>query len=228
MELYPAVQDELRAVLRAAFPGPAPPSAAEIVQADVPYLDAACEETFRLSCTATCSLRQALVDTHVLGCPVPKGAELLLIYCVDRAPPPVDEALRSDTSRASAEKLGDGLQGAPGRDLGTFQPRRWLVRDEQTGKEVFNAYAVPSLTFGGGYRGCFGKFLRDPSRCWNAGSCCPCVRLSLTVTVPVDRTQACRYGAQDHGRAPDSELRVPAAARGSQGDVGPREGVPGA
>ncbi|SPQ24085.1 98bcb0d1-d493-4b7c-8817-0a47768b614d [Thermothielavioides terrestris] len=159
MELYPAVQDELRAVLRAAFPGPAPPSAAEIVQADVPYLDAACEETFRLSCTATCSLRQALVDTHVLGCPVPKGAELLLIYCVDRAPPPVDEALRSDTSRASAEKLGDGLQGAPGRDLGTFQPRRWLVRDEQTGKEVFNAYAVPSLTFGGGYRGCFGRKL---------------------------------------------------------------------
>ncbi|EAQ84582.1 hypothetical protein CHGG_08596 [Chaetomium globosum CBS 148.51] len=106
---------------------PPPPPATTILNADIPYLDATCEETLRLSGTAKGSLRQALVDTHILGCPVPRGAEILMNYHVNRAPPgeAVDEGRRSATSRAAGEKRGDGLRGVAGRDLGVFEPRRW-------------------------------------------------------------------------------------------------------
>ncbi|KAG7286273.1 hypothetical protein NEMBOFW57_008581 [Staphylotrichum longicolle] len=159
MELYPATQTTLRAALRAAFPGPELPSAAQILDADIPYLDGACEEAMRLSGTAKGNLRQALVDTTVLGCHVPKGAEIMMNYHINRAPAPVDEAKRSETSRAAVEKRGDGFAGPAGRDLGDFEPRRWITVDEKTGKEVFDPYALTSLAFGGGFRGCFGRKL---------------------------------------------------------------------
>jgi hypothetical protein len=160
IEAYPSVQTELRAALQAAFSssGSGLPSAAEILDADIPYLDGVCEEAFRLSGTAKANLRQALVDTHILGCPVPKGAEIFMNYHINRGPAPVDESKRSETSQAAGKKRPDGFQGAPGRDLASFQPRRWITRDEKTGKEAFDAYALPSLAFGGGYRGCYGTF----------------------------------------------------------------------
>ncbi len=83
-------------------------------------------------------------------------------FHINRAPAPVDEWKRSASSRAAAEKRGDGFRGDPGRNLDQFRPERWLVKDEQTGEETFNAYAIPSLAFGGGYRGCFGEC--KPSR----------------------------------------------------------------
>lgn len=43
-------------------------------------------------------------------------------------------------------------------DLESCEPRRWLVMDG-TGKTSFNANAIPSLAFGGGYRGCLGECL---------------------------------------------------------------------
>ncbi|KAI0401874.1 hypothetical protein F4802DRAFT_600557 [Xylaria palmicola] len=46
-----------------------------------------------------------------------------------------------------------------GVDLHLFDPERWLVKDDETGKESFNAYALPQLAFGGGYRGCSGRKL---------------------------------------------------------------------
>ncbi|KAK4149869.1 cytochrome P450, partial [Chaetomidium leptoderma] len=171
MEAHPSIQTELRAALKTAFfasedPSVVLPSAAQILQADMPYLDGACEEGVRLAGTAKANLRQALVDTHILGCPVPKGAEIFMNYHINRSLPPatavpvVDEAKRSKTSRAAGEKRGDALsRGVAGRDLGSFQPRRWIVVDEMAGKESFNAYSLPSLAFGGGYRGCFGRKL---------------------------------------------------------------------
>jgi len=39
-----------------------------------------------------------------------------------------------------------------------FDPRRWLTHDAD-GNEVFDKNAIPSITFGGGFRGCFGKKL---------------------------------------------------------------------
>ncbi|KAJ4302484.1 hypothetical protein N0V88_002629 [Collariella sp. IMI 366227] len=149
MEALPVVQTELRSVLRTAFPGPKLPSVSQILEADIPYLDGTCEECLRLAGTAKANLRQALVDTQILGCPIPKGAEIFMNFHINRAPVPVDEAKRSETSRAAAAKRGDGFDGVPGRDLARFQPRRWTVVDEKTGKEAFNAFALPSLAFGG-------------------------------------------------------------------------------
>ncbi|ETS79937.1 hypothetical protein PFICI_07466 [Pestalotiopsis fici W106-1] len=158
MEAYPTVQDELRRALKAAFSS-TEPSIEDILEAEIPYLEAACEESFRLSGVAKGSLRQAIVDTEILGCKIPKGAEIFMNYHFNHAPVPVDESKRTLSSKAAASKFGDGIHGTSGHDLGVFEPRRWLVRDEKTGADVFNPYALPSLAFGGGFRGCAGRKL---------------------------------------------------------------------
>ncbi|KAH9905754.1 cytochrome P450 [Xylariomycetidae sp. FL2044] len=159
MEAYPTVQKELRAVLNAAFPDPAHLTADDILNTEIPYLDGVCEESFSLAGTAKGNLRQAIVDTEILGCRIPKGTEIFMNYHIDRAPVAIEESRRTSSSQATAAKRGDGFQGNPGRDLGSFEPRRWLAKDEKTGKENFNAYALPQLAFGGGYRGCAGRKL---------------------------------------------------------------------
>lgn len=164
MGAYPAVQDELRRALNAAFAS-GEPSIEDILSKEIPYLEATCEESFRLSGVAKGNLRQAIVDTEILGCKIPKGAEIFMNYHIDHAPAPVDGSKRTTSSKAAASKFGDGIQGAPGRDLGVFEPRRWLTKDEKTGAEVFNPYALPSLAFGGGYRGCTGKICLDEACC---------------------------------------------------------------
>lgn len=163
MEDNLAIPTELRIALQAAFPGPDAPSADEILRTDVPYLDGVCEESFRLAGAAKAQIRQSLVDTEILGCKVPKGSEILMNLHVNRMPAPVDESRRSATCRKAAVKHGeeDGLQGAAGRELGSFEPRKWLVRDDQ-GKQSFNAHAIPALAFGGGYRGCLGRCASFP------------------------------------------------------------------
>lgn len=158
MESNQDCQNELRAALKAAFPGPQPPTLEEIMQTDIPYLDATCEEGLRLAGTAKAMLRQALVDTEVLGYRIPKGAEIYFSLHVDRQPAPVDERKRSHSCQDAASKRGgDGLWGPVGRDLGAFEPKRWLSVDE-SGKQVFNSTALQTLAFGGGFRGCFGEF----------------------------------------------------------------------
>ncbi|KAH8784899.1 cytochrome P450 [Diaporthe sp. PMI_573] len=129
-----------------------------IIQTEIPYLDGACEEGLRLAGTAKAMLRQAVVDTEILGCRIPKGTELFFNLHINRQPAPVDEAKRSHSSQEAASKRGDGFQGPAGRDLRRFEPKRWLVKDE-SGQEVFNPFALPNLAFGGGYRGCFGRRL---------------------------------------------------------------------
>lgn len=161
MESNQGVQTELRTALRAAFPGSEPPTVNEIIQTEIPYLDGACEEGFRLAGTAKAMLRQSVVDTEILGCRIPKGTEVFLNLHINHQPVPVNETKRSHTSQDAATKRGDGFQGPAGRDLGRFEPRRWLVKDE-SGKEVFNPYALSNLAFGGGYRGCFGESFHRP------------------------------------------------------------------
>ncbi|KAI0391539.1 cytochrome P450 [Xylariaceae sp. FL0594] len=158
MEAFPRVQTELREALKAAFKSSLP-SVTDILETDIPYLDGTLEESFRLAGVAKGNLRQAIVDTQILGCKIPKGAELFMNYHVDRPPVPVDESRRTPGSRAAIEKHGDGFRGIAGRDIGAFEPRRWLLRDESTGKEAFNPHALPSIAFGGGYRGCAGRKL---------------------------------------------------------------------
>ena len=61
-----------------------------------------------------------------------------------------DAVLRGE--QAEERKTGRGWDW----DLDLFEPRRWLLRDEN-GNEVFDGNALPTLVFGGGFRGCFGK-----------------------------------------------------------------------
>ncbi|VUC35947.1 unnamed protein product [Clonostachys rosea] len=159
METYPDVQTELRSVLRSAFPDTKHPSVQSMLSADIPYLDAVCEECLRLGGVVKANMRQALVDTEILGLPIPKGAELFLNYHINLPPIPVSESKRSRASRAAVVKMGDGLSEKPGQDLDVFEPKRWLVKDEKTGKDKFNPFAIPALPFGGGPRGCFGRKL---------------------------------------------------------------------
>ncbi|KAK7927364.1 cytochrome p450 [Apiospora marii] len=158
MEAFPGVQVELREALRNAFPT-SQPGVGEILGTDIPYLDATCEENFRLGGVVKANLRQAITDTEVLGCPIPKGAQIMMNYHLNRSPVPVDESNRTAGARAAVEKSGDGFESRAGNDLACFEPRRWLVRDEATGKEVFDSRALVSLAFGGGYRGCAGRKL---------------------------------------------------------------------
>ncbi|KAK8127807.1 hypothetical protein PG984_008915 [Apiospora sp. TS-2023a] len=158
MEAFPGVQAELREALRSAF-HTCQPGVDEILETGVPYLDATCEESFRLGGTVKANLRQAIVDTEILGCHIPKGAQIFMNYHINRPPVPVDEPKRTSGARAAAEKTGDGFGSRAGNDLASFEPRRWLVRDEVTGKEVFDSRALLSLAFGGGYRGCAGRKL---------------------------------------------------------------------
>lgn len=156
MAAYQQPQAELRRALQAAFPYGAD-SAAAILDADVPYLDAAVEETVRISGTSAVIARTALVDIEILGHHIPKGANIICNTRVTNPPVKVPEEIRSATSQAAqAKRPSGGFDGYPGRDLEVFEPRRWLTKDDK-GKEVFDAYALPTLIFGGGLRGCFGE-----------------------------------------------------------------------
>ncbi|KAI1121695.1 cytochrome P450 [Nemania abortiva] len=159
MEAYPTVQSHLRSVLRDAFPDPDPPAVDGILGTDLPYLDAVCEESMRLAGTAKGNLRQAVVDIEILGYHVPKGAEIFMNYHINRPPVSVDEAQHSKSSQSANAKRGDGFQGRAGTNLHRFDPERWLVKDEDAGTDRFNAYTLPQLAFGGGYRGCSGRKL---------------------------------------------------------------------
>lgn len=109
MERYPAAQAELRAALKAAFPDNEP-SLEDILRVDITYLDAALNEGLRLAGTSKGNAREACVDTEILGCKIPKGAQIFLNYHIDRAPVAVDESLRTAGYKAVMSKLGDGFQ----------------------------------------------------------------------------------------------------------------------
>ncbi|KAI0966617.1 cytochrome P450 [Xylaria arbuscula] len=116
MEAFPNAQMELRAALNSSFKDKRP-SVVDILETNIPYLDATCEETFRLAGVAKGNLRQAVVDTEILGCKIPKGAEVFMNYHIDRTPVPVDQSRRSTYSQVAIDKHGDGFQGKAGCDL---------------------------------------------------------------------------------------------------------------
>ncbi|KAK3395315.1 cytochrome P450 [Podospora didyma] len=161
----PTAQDKLRQALVNALPSPKNPSAHDILDADIPYLDATVEETVRLAATAGAVSRRVLVDTTVLGHHIPAGANILLNTRLYKPQIPVPEELRSASSQAAYAKkrmqhVGFGLvdEEDSWSDLDKFRPERWLVIDENE-EPMFDPHALPSLVFGGGLRGCFGKRL---------------------------------------------------------------------
>ncbi|KAK7954808.1 hypothetical protein PG988_015502, partial [Apiospora saccharicola] len=154
------VQAVLRATLRAAFVSAASelrqPTADEITLTSVPYLDAVLEESLRYAPPIPLLIRTAMVDTTLLGYPVPKGTNVFMPALGPgyTAPPvPVAEGARSETSRTK----GWGGRWDEG-DMHRFRPERWLQVDED-GTQRFNSRAGPMITFGLGPRSCFGKRL---------------------------------------------------------------------
>jgi cytochrome P450 len=154
-----AVQDKLRVSLREAFSRAYEagelPTTQEISSTRVPYLDAVIEEVHRLTGAVGIQMRVATVDTDVLGHRIPKGTDVfMLTHSPDFVLPsiPIDESLRSNTSKESKGKNGSWDQDT----IADFDPERWLETDEE-GKVVFNSRAGPTMPFGAGPRGCFGK-----------------------------------------------------------------------
>ncbi|GFF57696.1 cytochrome P450 27C1 [Aspergillus udagawae] len=134
------------------------PTLDEITHTQIPYLDACIEEILRCAPTVPAIDRQATRDTTLLGHRIPKGTAVFFLTTSRSffSPPfQIDKEQRSPTFR-DAEMKDNGYE------LDTFEPRRWLIRTEedQVGENiVFDSTAAPTLPFGGGVRGCFGRRL---------------------------------------------------------------------
>lgn len=165
----PAPQARLRAALRAAFPEAArarrAPTYAEFVAAGalghgVPYLDAVVDEVARHANTIAFVVRRAQVDATVLGRRVPAGTDVFLMANGAGYLEPSMKVRDEERSPGARRTEGKALSGAwDDADIGEFKPERWLKVDEDTGAEVFDSMAGPTLAFGLGFRGCFGKKL---------------------------------------------------------------------
>ncbi|KAF9878737.1 cytochrome P450 [Colletotrichum karsti] len=158
----PEVQDKLRAALRAVHAGAVEesraPSPYEITHNTVAYLDAVVEEILRLAGTIPVIERQCNRDTTLLGRFVPKGTTVLFLGVgptITEVGQPVDDKLRSESSQKSVRERG--VRGWNPEDIGEFRPERWLTSID--GEDVFDGTAGPTLPFGNGLRGCFGRRL---------------------------------------------------------------------
>ncbi|GKT46906.1 cytochrome P450 monooxygenase TRI13 [Colletotrichum spaethianum] len=157
-------QNKLRQHLRAAHADALAekraPSHNEISKAKIPYLDAVIEEILRLAHTAPVIDRQCTQDTVVLGHHIPEGTIVLMpnVGPSFTSPPiEIDEKLRGETSQLAAKERG--IRSWPVGDMEAFRPERWLVSDQETGEEAYNGTAGPTIPFGLGTRGCFGRKL---------------------------------------------------------------------
>lgn len=163
----PTAQGRLRADLRAALPDAARegrrPTYDELTHAHIPYLDAVVNEVLRKANTIDFVVRVALRDTVVLGHRVPKGTDVFFMgngagYVAPALP--VDDTSRSPGARRATESNAKGLTGDwDDADVAAFRPERWLRADPDTGVETFDPMAGPTLAFGLGPRGCFGRRL---------------------------------------------------------------------
>ncbi|RYP80400.1 hypothetical protein DL769_002496 [Monosporascus sp. CRB-8-3] len=159
------LRDSLRAAFAEAFDTGRQPSVAEITKTSVPYLDAVMEEILRLSPPVKQLIREAMVDTTLLGHRVPKGTQVFLsISGPGFLSPslPVDEAVRCESSKSHRGTTTGSWDHA---DPQAFVPERWLKKAVEDGgateaeASVYDAQAGPFLTFSTGVRGCFGRRL---------------------------------------------------------------------
>lgn len=147
------VQTRLLTNLKAAFPSAAQekrfPSQMEIMTANLPYLEAAVEETLRLR-AAFIIARDVVKDTEILGHAIPKGTVCLLV-CQGLAGISQHSPKGSGPARAISE------DGKP--DPQVFDPERWLV---QEGDQItFDGSRNPHMAFGLGIRACWGRRLAE-------------------------------------------------------------------
>lgn len=94
MALHRQTQARLRRELRAAHSAAAGehrlPTIDEILDTQVPYLEAVMDETIRCSHIVPITAREALADTAVLGHAIPKGTH---VYLVSNGPRFLEPAL---------------------------------------------------------------------------------------------------------------------------------------
>lgn len=159
---HPRVQKKLRGVLHRHFGYEnGVPTAEQISTANIPYLDAVVEEMSRSAGTGSAIIRTTVHDTTLLGHHIPKGVDVFMMNTGPGylAPNTVNEGIpehvRSDSSRANKNRAVPLWDES---DIAVFKPERWLKTDEK-GVETFDVHAGPTLQFGGGVRGCFGKKL---------------------------------------------------------------------
>ncbi|ATY66817.1 cytochrome P450 monooxygenase [Cordyceps militaris] len=158
-------QSALRTCLRGAHPaavaGARFPTHAEITHARAPLLVATIEEILRLAHATAMTDRQATADTVVLGHAIPRGTTVVLVnkgpgYTAPNLP--IAEALRSASAqKALAERPDAGCYRLRAEEeeeqgMGRFDPTRWLDVDGE-----FDPAAYPTIPFGLGPRGCFGR-----------------------------------------------------------------------
>ncbi|KAK7926914.1 cytochrome P450 monooxygenase [Apiospora marii] len=170
---HPAAQTKLRAALQAGFAQAKAerrhPTVQEITGTTVPYLDAWIEESLRMGGPIPMIDREAVVDTQVLGHPIPKGTQVL---CLREGPSfvspgfAVDEARRTKLTSSSKTLDMTAEMAWDAHDIASFAPERWLTRvgeggegGEKGSKEEYNASAGPHLAFSAGARRCFGPRL---------------------------------------------------------------------
>jgi cytochrome P450 len=159
-------QRQLRSELRAALPSASEerraPTYAELAGAHVPYLDAVVEEVLRHANSIAFVVRRAMCDAPVLGRVVPRDTNVFLMangagYLAPNRPVEPDE-LRAPGARRGVSANAKALTGVwDDADIGAFKPERWLKSTE--GTLAFDPMAGPSLPFGAGPRGCYGRRL---------------------------------------------------------------------
>ncbi|KAH9238496.1 hypothetical protein K456DRAFT_1746569 [Colletotrichum gloeosporioides 23] len=160
----PESQSRLRQILRtkheSAVADGRAPTYAEIVQTSIPYLDALVEEMLRLAHTTIIQERQASEDTIVLGHHIPKGTNVFVANQGASFTEPafdIPKPLRSESCQNAMDERGMRSWSEDG--MNKFWPERWLVTNKETGEQVFDSAAGPTIPFGLGLRGCFGRRL---------------------------------------------------------------------
>lgn len=146
-DAHPQARDEKRV-----------PTVSEITKSHIPYLDAVIEEVVRHSKPAPITLRQAQVDTQLLGHFIPKGTT---VGFLGNGPGVMWPSLKLDDSKRS-EASQAHMKRVPLFDDATvidFLPERWLKTRADDGEEVFDQNNGPTQAFGIGPRGCYGKKL---------------------------------------------------------------------
>lgn len=144
---YPDVQWRLRAEVRAKLPSIYDASAA-VSSLDIdrmPYLQAFCSEVLRYFSPVPMTIREAAVDTSILGVRVPKGTRIILGITANNKDPAMW-----------------------GPDAGEFNPERWMPKYE--GDKSAAAGGTESnfafMTFLHGPRSCIGQaFARAEFAC---------------------------------------------------------------
>ncbi|RAH71912.1 cytochrome P450 [Aspergillus aculeatinus CBS 121060] len=159
---HPRVQSQLRECLRTGFPevleAGRPPSALELATRTIPYLHATVEEMLRFTPTAFMIDRIATRDTELLGYAIPKGTCVGALssgpgFTSPAWPIPADKR----SSAPDHDRQSPSHEWA-GEDLDRFVPERWLVAPSGAdGPSTFDPNAGPTLAFGAGLRGCFGR-----------------------------------------------------------------------